>query len=68
MDIIETPNKEDWECVVCKTNETKPIVMIPGTYAQNNSTVEAIVVHIECLNPVFIKRSDDTLVLTQIIK
>jgi hypothetical protein len=50
MKTFEHPNtSNEWACPICKTNEDKPIVLIPIDGTEDGNIMEAEQFHLHCI-------------------
>lgn len=49
MKIFDHPAMESWECPICRTNEDKPVTLIPIHGTREGNMQKAEQVHVECL-------------------
>ena len=51
MQIFETPNRSGtWRCPICGTNKDSPVTLIPIEGTLKGRIMEAVQIHIECLD------------------
>lgn len=50
MKLFESPNLDgSWVCPICKTAEDKPVTLVGKAGTEDGSIMEAIQVHVDCL-------------------
>jgi hypothetical protein len=49
MKVFEHPNMANFECPICRLNDDKPVVLVGIAMTQQGRNIEAMQVHLECL-------------------
>lgn len=51
MNIFNKPNTNDnWKCIICNKNDIKPVTLIGIDGTQEGANIQAIQVHVDCIN------------------
>ena len=66
MRVFDHPNMTNFECPICKGKEDKPVVLVGIDGTEDGNIIEAVQVHLDCLE-LRLSKSNQAEIIYQII-